>query len=79
MALPHVVRGVALLLVVFSLTACGTGDQGNNVDPDQVDAVEAPELGACRVLTPDDVEAAEQRDQDRRLRRAAHRGDVRGR
>ena len=24
--------------------------------PDQVDAVEAPELGACRVLTPEDVE-----------------------
>ena len=54
MALPHVVRGVALLLVLF-LAACGQESQGNDVDPDQVDAVAAPELGACRVLTPDDV------------------------
>ena len=31
----------------------------------------APELGACRDLTPDDVAPAEQRHQDRRLRRAS--------
>ncbi|WP_067432707.1 septum formation family protein [Nocardioides jensenii] len=40
----------ALLLV-----ACGKDDGDDRVDPDQVDAVEAPVLGACRDLTPDDV------------------------
>ena len=35
--------------------AAAPRSQGSNVDPDQVDAVEAPDLGACRVLTPDDV------------------------
>jgi hypothetical protein len=43
----------ALATVVFA--GCGAEDQGDNVDPDQVDAVEAPSLGACRVLTPEDV------------------------
>lgn len=47
------VVGIALGLV---LTACsGNGDQGSDADPDQVDAVETPKLGACRDLTPDDV------------------------
>ncbi len=56
----HVRRLVVPLLVgavaLVALAGC-TGDtaQGSNADPDQVDAVEAPELGACRVLTPDDV------------------------
>ena len=50
----HVVRGLVLLLVLL-VTACGEDGQGSNVDPDQVDAVETPELGACRLLTPDDV------------------------
>jgi hypothetical protein len=62
-ALPHAVRGLgrrsaqvaATLVAVLALAACGSQDQGSNVDPDQVDAVEAPELGACRALTPDDV------------------------
>jgi hypothetical protein len=44
---------VAVLLA--SLVACGTEDSDSNVDPDQVDAVEEPQLGACRVLTPEDV------------------------
>lgn len=39
-----------------SLAACGEA-QGDNTDPDQVDSVEVPELGACRVLTPEDVAA----------------------
>jgi hypothetical protein len=43
--------------VTLGLTATGCGDekQDSNLDPKQVDAVEAPQLGACRVLTPDDV------------------------
>jgi hypothetical protein len=50
---------VALLLAcTLALAGCGTGeDQGSNTDPDQVDSVEAPEIGACRLLTPDDVAA----------------------
>ena len=44
-------------LALLSLSACnGDEAQGSNADPAQVDAVEPPELGACRVLTPDDVE-----------------------
>ena len=50
----HVVRGLVLVLVLL-VTACGEDGQGSNVDPELVDAVEAPQLGACRVLTPDDV------------------------
>ena len=62
----HAVRGPwparaltrAVLVAVLATVAfagCGTEDQGDNLDPDQVDAVDAPELGACRVLTPEDV------------------------
>lgn len=48
------------LLAVLSaglllLAGCSGDSQGSDPDPDQVDAVEAPELGACRVLTPEDV------------------------
>lgn len=48
---------VAVLLASgLALAGCGhTEDQGGNADPDQVDSVDAPELGACRLLTPDDV------------------------
>jgi hypothetical protein len=50
--------GSLLLSATLLLTACGqVEDQGGNTDPDQVDAVDAPELGACRLLTPDDVAA----------------------
>ena len=51
----------ALLLataVVLTLTVAGCSSpsaQGSNTDADQVDTVAAPELGACRLLTPDDV------------------------
>ena len=58
-------RAVALALCsALVLSACSAGglggltlpgDQGADPDPDQVDAVERPELGACRVLTPEDV------------------------
>ena len=62
--MPHAVRGLGrcgllgtlALLAALALSGCGSEDQGDNVDPDQVDAVAAPDLGACRVLTPDDVE-----------------------
>lgn len=47
---------VLLLLGALLLGACGTDpEQGTNVDPEQVDAVEVPELGACRSLRPEDV------------------------
>jgi hypothetical protein len=45
-------------VALTALTGCSSDSeavQGSNADPAQVDAVEAPELGACRVLTPDDV------------------------
>ncbi len=51
-------RGRVLLLalpLLFVVAACGDEPQGSNADPDQVDSLEAPELGACRVLTPEDV------------------------
>ena len=57
--MPHAVRGVlraaVATAVLLAFAGCGAEEQGSNVDPDQVDAVEAPNLGACRVLTPDDV------------------------
>ena len=54
--LTRVARAVAVPLIAAALlTACGPVDQETNVDPDQLDAVEAPELGACRLLAPDDV------------------------
>ncbi|MCW2796276.1 septum formation family protein [Nocardioides sp.] len=48
---------VALVVVTgLALAACGQAEeQGSNTDPDQVDSVDAPELGVCRLLTPDDV------------------------
>ncbi|MBM9460292.1 septum formation family protein [Nocardioides sp. zg-536] len=45
---------LALLLLAVG-SACGAEDQGQNSDPDLVDAVEVPTTGLCRVLTPDDV------------------------
>jgi hypothetical protein len=45
---------VAAALLV--LAGCGADDGGGNVDPHQVDAVDAPDVGACRLLTPDDAE-----------------------
>lgn len=57
-------RAAALALcALLALTGCSGSavpglapdDQGADPDPSQVDAVEAPELDACRLLTPDDV------------------------
>ena len=58
-------RAAALVLcALLVLTGCsgaavpGLGPeqgQGHSADPDQVDAVEAPELGACRDLTAADI------------------------
>ncbi|MCW2765506.1 MAG: hypothetical protein JWO11_1465 [Nocardioides sp.] len=51
-------RSVVVLLLASGLALVGCGQveqQGGNTDPDQVDSVDAPELGACQLLTPDDV------------------------
>ena len=54
---------VALTLAVLVLAGCRQGpgagpEAGPDSDPRQVDALPAPELGACRRLTPQDVAAA---------------------
>ncbi|WP_183101113.1 septum formation family protein [Nocardioides pelophilus] len=46
----------AVAAAVLVLTGCASEPQGENVDPDQVDSTEIPELGACRLLTPADVD-----------------------
>ena len=53
-ALLRATAPVAAALLVLALTACEE-DLPASVDPAQVDAVEAPELGACRDLTTDDI------------------------
>jgi hypothetical protein len=45
----------AVAAALLVLAGCGADSNGGNVDPDQVDAVEAPEVGACRLLTPADA------------------------
>jgi len=52
--LPRVL-GVAVPALI-ALTSCGGGSQGSDPDPDRADSAAVPELGACRVLTPDDVD-----------------------
>ena len=48
---------VAVLAVLLGvLSACSSEPQGTNTDPDQVDSTAVPDLGACRMLTPEDVE-----------------------
>jgi hypothetical protein len=47
---------VALTVALgLALAGCGDDEPAGNTDPKQVDSVEAPQLGACRVLTPKDV------------------------
>jgi len=46
---------VVLAAAVLVVGACDNAGGSGNVDADQVDAVEAPENGACRNLTPSDV------------------------
>ena len=52
-------RGLPLasvaVTVLLLLAACGDHEGDGNTDPDQVDSVDVPRLGACRVLTPEDV------------------------
>ena len=53
---PRALVATLLATALLALAGCGQDPaQGTNTDPDQVDAVEAPELGACRLLTPEDV------------------------
>ncbi len=54
----RVLAGVVVPAVLVLPGCAASEPQGENADPDQVDAVETPELGACRVLTPEDVVAA---------------------
>ena len=54
----HAVRLASLAAAVslaVLLAGCGDDAQDDNTDPKQVDSVEVPQLGACRVLTPEDV------------------------
>lgn len=52
----RLVRALVLPALCLALVACNEqADSDPRVDPAQVDAMEAPQLGACRVLTPDDV------------------------
>lgn len=48
-------RLLAAVSAILLLAACGTEEQGSNADPDQVDAVAAPDSDVCRELTPEDV------------------------
>ena len=51
----HAAALALALTAVLALAGCGGDETSGDVDPDQVDAVEAPEVGACRVLDPADV------------------------
>ena len=53
-ALHRATAVLAAAALTLALTAC-EDDLPASVDPAQVDAVEAPELGACRDLTTDDI------------------------
>jgi hypothetical protein len=52
----HARAVLAAAFVALVLAGCGSEPQGGNVDPDQVDSTEIPKVGACRLLTPTDVE-----------------------
>lgn len=54
---PHVPLVPLFLAALLTLAACANEQLDDNQDPDQVDSLEAPELGACRVLSPEDVNA----------------------
>lgn len=51
---PLVIRWAAPVVALLLVAGC-SGEQGTNTDPDQVDAVSAPDVGACRDLRPADV------------------------
>ena len=59
----------------FPLATARTKDP-DNTDPAQVDSLEPPELGACRVLTPDGRRPAEQRDAGRSTARKRHTAET---
>jgi hypothetical protein len=47
-------RALAVALACL-LALAGCSGEADRIDPEQVDSVEVPELGACRMLTPEDV------------------------
>jgi hypothetical protein len=49
-------RALALSVSTVLLVAGCGDDSGSQVDPDQVDAIEPPDVGACRNLTPEDTD-----------------------
>lgn len=53
-----VLRWLSLAVLLTLLVACGKDQQGENVDPDQVDATELPATNACRNITPLDLSNA---------------------
>jgi hypothetical protein len=53
-ALPLATAVLVAVASALALTACQE-DLPANVDPAQIDAIEAPDLGACRDLTADDI------------------------
>ncbi|MDN5894415.1 MAG: septum formation family protein [Nocardioides sp.] len=48
-------RACALATIGLAVLAGCSKGADERIDPDQVDAVEKPQIGACRVLEPDDV------------------------
>ena len=46
---------VAVVAVALMFAGCGDDPAPGNVDPNQVNAIQPPETGACRVLTPADA------------------------
>ena len=66
-------------LAALVLAGCSSEPQGENVDPDQVDSTEVPELGACRMLTPADVAQPGNATRTVDCERQAHRRDLRRR
>lgn len=56
--LPRGARWAAGVLLVAAVLAGCSEEAGSDVDPDRVDAVDPPAMGACRNLEPEDVEQA---------------------
>ncbi|MGL5823492.1 MAG: septum formation family protein, partial [Nocardioides sp.] len=51
----HSQRAAIVVTFLLALGGCGREQQGENVDPRQVDSVAPPEVGACRSISPADL------------------------